>query len=281
MRFYRSRRLHRSCGLVLASVALQHVAPAAIAADAAAGSVERPKFEAAIGLRGGYGAEYLGADIRALDANPALYLRYGRVSLSSASGLVDRRNDDVIRGLGVDLSRTERLRVGLSLRYDQGRSSVGREGLAGVGGVSSTLRVRMLMQRRFDSGLRLGADVNTDVLGRDGGALLEMSVGLQRRLSSSLRWNTSGVLNWGNRRYMRSYFGVDADEASSSGLARYAPSSGWRDLGLSTQLRYDLDARWSMTGGLSLDRLLGPARDSPFTRSATNAGLSFGVIYWL
>ena len=30
----------------------------------------------------------------------------------------------MIRGLGVDLSRTERLRVGLSLRYDPGRSSV-------------------------------------------------------------------------------------------------------------------------------------------------------------
>ena len=46
---------------------------------------------------------------------PALFLRYGRFTITNASGFVTRRSDDVVRGLGIAFANDERLRVNLAL----------------------------------------------------------------------------------------------------------------------------------------------------------------------
>lgn len=240
----------------------------------------KPKFEAAVGLRIGYGPEYMGASSRGFDWNPAIYLRYGRLSLSSASGLVDRRDDDVLRGLGLDLSRTERLRLGVSLRFDQGRDDDGKKGLNGTGEVPSTIRARFAAQRRFDGGWRLSAALSPDLLGRGGGTTLDIGVSREQRLSPTWRWNAGASLSWADQRYMRSYFGVSEQEAATSGLPAYQPSSGWRDLGVGARARYDVSRVWSTNAGCNVTRILGPARDSPLTNDTLTLGCSVGAIWW-
>jgi outer membrane scaffolding protein for murein synthesis (MipA/OmpV family) len=257
------------------------VAPEAPAQDTGDAPAPRRKFEAAIGLRAGYGPEYIGASRSDFGATPAIYLRYGRLSLSSASGLIDRRNDDVLRGLGVDLSRSDTFRAGLSLRYDDGRSSDDKEGLRGIGGVSSTVRVRGALQWRLPDNWRVSAALTPDLFDRGGGTLLEGGVSREWRFDARTRWRIGGSLTWANGEYMRSYFGVDEEGSAASGLPVYEPGSGWRDLGLSTRLRFDINRRWTVNGGVGLTRVLGPARDSPFTEDTLTFGVSAGAVYWL
>jgi len=104
-------------------------APAAPAPEPA--SAEPAKFfdwkwEGAIGPIVSLSPEYSGSAARKVSVVPGFYLRYGRISISNASGFVTRRsNDDILRGLGLDMVRNNRVRVNLALRIDNGRRSSG------------------------------------------------------------------------------------------------------------------------------------------------------------
>lgn len=241
----------------------------------------RPKFELALGLRGGYGPEYTGSTNSGASIGPAIYVRYERFSISSASGLIDRRDDTVLRGLGIDLSRSEQWRVGVSLRYDQGRDSDGKEGLEGKEEIAPTVRVRAAVQRRFEHGWRVSAALTPDLLNRGGGTLVEFGASHEHRVTPDLRWFTGGSLSWGDARYMRSYFGINEQESIDSGLPLYDPSAGFRDAGLSTRMRWDVTDRWTVSLGAGMTMVLGPARDSPLTTDTLTFGVNAGAIYWL
>jgi outer membrane scaffolding protein for murein synthesis (MipA/OmpV family) len=244
-------------------------------------AAEPKDFELALGLRGGYGPEYMGAGRSEWGARPAIYVRYGRFSLSSASGLIDRRDENVLRGLGVDLSRSDTLRTGLSLRYDNGRSDGGSEGLRDVGDVSATVRVRGAVQWRPVPEWRFSAALTPDLFDRGGGTLLEGGVTYEWRPAARTRWYATAGLTWADAVYMQSYFGVDEDESEQSGLPVYRPGSGFRDASLSGRVRHDFSSRWTVSVGLGLTQLLGPARDSPFTEDTLTFGATFGLIYWV
>lgn len=289
MRFYRRVRqpLRVSMAPCLAAVAI--AAAAAVAAEPVPSDGSTPgsptngpqEFELALGLRGSYGPDYLGASESGFSGAPAIYVRYGRFSLSTASGLIDRRDDNVLRGLGVDLSRSNTFRAGVSLRYDRGRGDDGKEGLRGIGGVSSTVRVRGAVQWRPDANWRLSAAATPDLFDRGGGLLLEGGVGREWRLDPQTRLNAGASVTWGDARYMRSYFGVGEDETEATGLPAYEPGGGWRDASVTARLRHDLSRRWTVSGGIGLTHLLGPTVDSPFTGDTQTFGVSAGVIYWV
>lgn len=71
--------------------------------DAAAGAT----WEGALGLGVARRNEYLGSDKQVIKLTPVLFVRYGRFTLSNASGFVTRKADDVVRGLGLDLVNRE------------------------------------------------------------------------------------------------------------------------------------------------------------------------------
>src|SRR5438445_9074922 len=78
--------------------------PASLPASAAAPAT---RWEGAIGPQFSLSPEYQGASRRHLSVTPGFYLRYGRYSISNSGGFVTRRADDVFRGLGLDLVRSD------------------------------------------------------------------------------------------------------------------------------------------------------------------------------
>lgn len=239
------------------------------------------KWEGAIGPVFSYSPEYAGSATRKLSVEGGFYLRYGRFTLSNSSGFVTRRNkDDIFRGLGVDLVSDEKLRVGLSLRLDNGRRSSDARNLSGIDDVRRTIRMRASATRQFDAGNRLSAGWNTDLLGRGGGNLVDVGVRHDRRFSPRTTWSVGMGLAWADRRHLQSYFGVSPDESVASGYPAYQPGAGLRDVSVSTSFRTELHPRWVALGSVSAGRLLGPAARSPLTVSNTQWGLSAGVA-WL
>ncbi|MFY9514115.1 MAG: MipA/OmpV family protein, partial [Rubrivivax sp.] len=101
-------------------------------------------LEGAIGPIVSYAPAYQGSDSSRVKLLPGLFLRYGRLTVTNASGFVTRRSDAVVRGLGLDLSRSDSaVRFGLQLRFDRGRQEDTAEALKGLGDVKATVRLRL------------------------------------------------------------------------------------------------------------------------------------------
>ena len=236
-------------------------------------------LEGAIGLLAGYGPDYAGAAASHASAGPGFFFRYRRMTVTNASGFVTRRSDDVVRGLGLDLLRSDTRRINFALRIDNGRKESSSGVLAGMGDIQATLRVRAAGTWQLGDGWRIGSSWNLDALNKGGGQYGDLSFARERRLSPKATWTWGGSLSAGNERYMQSYFGVSEEQSRRSGHALYVPSAGLRDGALFANLQTDIGERWVVLAGVNVSRLLGPALDSPLTVKPTGWGLNAGAAW--
>lgn len=239
------------------------------------------RWEGAIGFTTRYQPEYSGSASNITKISPALFLRYGRFTITNASGFVTRRADDVVRGLGIDLSNDSRFRANLALRIDQGRSESSSEALAGMGDIKATLRGRLNLSWRLEGPWRLGSSWTWDMLGRGGGYFGDVSAGLEHRFpgGGNSVVNSFLVLTAAGDRYMQSYYGVSAEQAARTRYPVYEARSGLRDVAWNVGFRTDLGADWILISGGGLSRLLGPAADSPLTGKRTGWGVNAGLAW--
>jgi MipA family protein len=240
-----------------------------------------PVLEGAVGLILAYRPEYLGASRSRFRLTPGVYLRYGRLTASNAGGFATRRADDVVPGVALDMVRSERARLGVSLRFDGGRAESTSSAFKGLGNIRPTLRLRTGASWQVQGPWRVGASWSVDVLGRQGGGTGDISAGWETKFSADTSLNVGTSVGFANSRYLQNQFGITPDQAVSSGYAVYAPRTGWRDMGASVSVRHDLnwgaDERWIIVGGAGISRLIGAAAASPLTTARNGWGLSVGV----
>ena len=228
------------------------------------------KFEGVYGLTLGYRPEYSGASNQIVKLTPGLFIRYGRFTLSNVSGFVTRLADDVVRGLGVDLVRSDQVRVSLAMRFDAGRNESTSTALKGQGDIKPTVRARAAATWKLDESWRLGAAWSVDAFGRGGGNFGDVSVGWERALAPGSTLSLGTSLSLAGDRYMQTYYGVNSRQAARSARAEYTPDAGLRDLSVYANLRHDLGPDWTVLAGASATHLLGPAAVSPLTASRNN-----------
>lgn len=240
-----------------------------------------PDWEGAIAFTASYAPTFQGSPDARVRVTPGFYVRYGRVSISSAAGFVTRRADDVIRGLGVDLRRTDRLRVSLSARYDSGRDESRDPALAGLGDIKPTLRLRLGGGFRISDDWRIGASWSVDAFGRGGGNWGEMNIGRSYPITPDTSWSWNASLSAAGDRYMQTYFGITPEQSANTGgrYAVYEPNAGLRDVAVSIGLKSDLNERWVGLLGAGASRLLGPAAHSPLTTERNGWGVNAGLAW--
>lgn len=237
-------------------------------------------WDASIGVVGSYAPEYAGAERSRFRVGPGFYVRWGRFSFATRSGFVTRSAEPGGRGgLRIDLSPSERWRVGLGLRYDFGRQETSSDALRGLGDVPSTLRVRLGTSYRLDDGWSVGGSLTVDAFGRGGGNQGDVSVGKAWVLTPATSLAAGLAVGFAGDRYMQSYFGVTPAQAARTGYPVFEPRSGLRDVSLSASGRTELAPPWAVFYGASASRLLGPAAASPLTRQPGSWGVNAGVVY--
>ena len=244
---------------------------------AAPASPPATTWEGAIGLTVSHRPEYSGASTTITKATPALFLRYGRFTITNASGFVTRRADDVVRGLGADLVNSERVRVNLALRFDGGRSESTSTALEGLGNIKPTVRARMNVGWRFEGPWRLGASWSVDALGKGGGNFGDVSAGWEHRISPHTVLAAGIVLSAAGDRYMQTYYGISEAQAARTAYPVYTPKAGLRDIGSNVTMRMDVTPDWILLAGGGMSRLLGPAADSLLTTSRSGWGINVGL----
>jgi outer membrane scaffolding protein for murein synthesis (MipA/OmpV family) len=255
-------------------------APAPVSATAAAPKAAPSSWEGAVGLTTSYRPEYNGSSRQTLRLKPALYLRWGRVAITNASDFSVRRADDTGgSGLGVDVLRSDRFSMSGSLRYESGRKESSSDTLAGMGDIRPTVRARVAATWRLGGPWRLVGSLGPDLIGHGGGVIGDVGVAWDRRLSPTTAWTVGGSLLLADGTYMRRYYGVSEEQSARSGYPVYQPAAGGRDAVVYTNLRHDFDREWTVLGGASTHRLIGPAADSPLTRAREGWGVNAGVAW--
>lgn len=251
----------------------------ALASPLAWADAANPAWEGALGLLASHAPEYQGAADRVTKLVPGFFLRYGRLTVTNAGGFVTRRADDVERGLGIDLSPSDRFRLKLALRFDAGRSESDSPALAGLGDVKMTVRARVNGVWKLDERWKLGASWSVDAFGRGGGNLGDLSLQYERRLSPTTTLSTGAALTIAGDRYLQTYFGISPEQAARTAYPLYTPPFGLRDVELSSSLRHEFAEHWVALAGVSLSRLLGPAADSPLAQRSGSVRISGGLAY--
>ncbi len=236
-------------------------------------------WEGALGLIGSNVPEYQGAADRVTKIVPGFFLRYGRLTVTNASGFVTRRADDVERGLGIDLSPSERFRLKLALRFDAGRDENDSPALAGLGDIKMTVRARVNGVWKLDDRWKLGASWSVDAFGRGGGNLGDVSVQHELRLPPDTTVAMGAALTIAGDRYLQTYFGISPEQAARTAYPLYTPPFGLRDVELSASLRHEFGAHWVALASTSLTRLVGPAADSPLVKRPGSVRLNTGFAY--
>ncbi|HEY9104265.1 MipA/OmpV family protein [Chitinimonas sp.] len=164
--------------------------------------------------------------------------------------------------LGYYLQNDETWQSGLDLQIDPTeRRAKDDLRLAGLGDVHATARARAFAQYSW-SFLTVLTDVTQDIGGQRQGVLANADVFFSAPLGD-LIVSVGPGLSWGNGRYMRTLFGVDAEQSARSGLARYDVGSGVREHRLNLILNYTFDKQWSATVTVARARLAGEVAASP------------------
>lgn len=234
-----------------------------------------------LGLGVVYGPEYEGADRGAFKARPIWAFTVGKVHLSGsgASAIQSFASLPVGPGLSAEVLSTERLRVGLGLRYDSGRDSGNFPRLAGVHDVRGTLRGRLSASYKLHRDWSARAEISQDLLARQGGAELRVNLNYLHMISGTTSVLAELGFSMADSEYMRTRFGVSAADAAGTAFPAHEPDAGVKDVHLSVGAMTALTPRWVAYARAGVSSLTDDARASPLTRRASSASVSVGIAY--
>lgn len=234
-------------------------------------------LDGAITLQAMRGPDYIGARTYGNGIRPGIYVRWGRLSVSSGGSWAAVRQDEEVRGLGIELRRTERLRVSLGLRFDSGRDESSAPALAGMGDVKRTVRARIGATWRFKPDWMLVAAWTIDAFGRGGGNLGEAKLQHDWQLTPRVKLTSGMTVALAGDRYLQTYYGVTPEQSARTGYAVYSPRMSLRDATVFSTLQADLGDDWVGQFGLGLTRVLGDAAHSPLTQRTTAWSANTGI----
>lgn len=261
------------------------LAAGAVALPAAAQQAEQePETQPArylLGVSVASRPEYDGASTRQTKLKPLWAFQWGRwrISTSGGSALLGFGREGGGAGASTLLLNTNKLRLGVALRVDSGRTSGDASTTQGLPDVKRTLRARLYANYSFAPDWNLGANLSQDLLGRKGGLTAGVDLGWRFYRSPTLEWASGIGVSGGNAQNLRSYFGVPESAVAASGKPAYDPGAGLRDLHAGVSFTRPLSKHWFAFGGVGASRLLGPVADSPLTQQRNGSYANFGVAW--
>lgn len=161
-------------------------------------------------------------------------------------------------------------RAGPLLKIDFGRSESDSIDLTGMGNVGTSFELGGFMSYTVGP-LRYRVRVRHDVASGHNGTLADFDVSLAVFRSESMTVGSRLGTTWANSSYMNTYFGIDAAQATATGLAAYAPTSGVKDISLSIGSELRVTPSWAVVMNGGVQRLLGKAKNSPLVTDRGSA----------
>ena len=188
-------------------------------------------------------------------------------------------------GVELDVLPSDVIDFGPVVRYNFGRDDVEDDAVDRLREVDGTVEGGLFIGSGVpvsaigleDNGYLTGRlTVLADVLGEGHeGVTIDARGSYVKPANEKLTIISSVSSTYASDDYMESFFGIDADNASRSGLNEFDAEGGIKDVGLSIVGVYKLDQNWTVNGIGSYARLLGDAADSPVTDDRGSANQFF------
>lgn len=172
---------------------------------------------------------------------------------------------------------TDKLQLGPAIRYQRGRDQDDSDDLRGTGNIDPGAEVGFFITYgigQWTAGLMMFQDVSSS----HDGFTVRPAVGHTAQLGQKWQLRSELYGTYASDDYMETFFGINATQASRSGMRRYQAEASLKDVGLLFDLDYALTKKWALTTRLGLKKMLGDAADSPLVedRGSDTQGL-FGV----
>ena len=202
--------------------------------------------------------EYMGSDDRRVLVLPSIDYQWKNGWFAGLSN-----------GIGYQFASPPDLQFGLRVTADLGRQEDRSSALTGMGDIEPRPEAGVffnyfpMAEVFLTSSLRYGAGNDRN------GMQVDLGAGVAKQLAPQWRAAAGVAATWVNGDYMQAFFGVTPQQSAASGYAVYSPGSGFRDVRVNGSLTYFIDARWSVTGALTVRSLQGDARDSPIVLQST------------
>lgn len=213
----------------------------------------------AVAVGGAYKPDYEGADHQESTPLLAAELQYKTYYVEVLGA-----------GANINVSPYSAIEFGPTVSYGGGRDDdVDSDAVSRMREIDDALEIGAFVKMPFDAVLMqddtvsLNAEIATDVSDAHDGTVIKVGVGYGRPFSDRLDLDTSLQATYATENYNQTYFGVDADNATRSGLAQYDADAGLKDVGIKVKAHYRLSKRWGVLGVVGYDKLLGDAADSP------------------
>jgi outer membrane protein len=221
-------------------------------------------WEVRLGAGALYQPEYEGSDEYGVDPVPLLMVKYR--DLVFLRGPTLGANAFTWQGP----RESDKLQIGPLVRYQFGRDDGDSDDLRGMGDVDGGIEVGGFINYSIGP-WSTGLTVFQDVSGSHDGFTAKLAAGHRHSFSPKLRLRSELYTTWADESYTETFFGVTAVQAARSGMRRYQPESGIKDIGLTLDLDYSLTENWGLTGRLGYKRMLGDAADSPLVEDRGSA----------
>jgi MipA family protein len=150
----------------------------------------------------------------------------------------------------------------------------GEEELAGLDDVKASLELGLGLHHTSEFWQVYG-DLRYGVIGHRSFAG-EIGANVLYRGASGLVLHAGPRAEFGSSRFMRTYFGITAAEASPA-LAAYRPGGGLYSIGVEIGAYQPLNADWGITGSVRYDRLRGDAAASPIVQQGSRDQLTANI----
>lgn len=208
--------------------------------------------------------KFQGSDEYKAQPLPLIDVQYGRFFAKTDAGI------------GVNVIETPGFTAGASVTWMQGYD--GDDVPDGIDGADGALGARLFGSARF-KGVVATLSATQAVSETDRGLIIDAGLDYPIHATKRLTITPSLGTTWANGKYMDGYFGIDSSEAAASGLGRYEPDSGFKDVSLRLNARYSITESVSALGSVGVSHLFDEAADSPFVEQQTQPTAFIGLTY--
>lgn len=238
-------------------------AGAAVAGEGASAPAES---RVGVGARVAWVPEFPGSDSGEMLVLPAFDVSFGRFFLNGDGlglRLVDRDGFSMTASLSADLQR---------------RKEPDAPHLAGLGEVDRTAVAIFKSAYRFDVWQVALALVN-DIADEGHGTAAELSLQRSATLTPRLSLHGGALARWVDSEHAETFFGIDAEQSSRTGLPMYSVGSGLSEARVFFRANYALTRRWVLSAGAMWVELQGDAADSPIVEQEGALSLDAALLY--
>ena len=195
------------------------------------------------------------------------------------------RYDDLVSvgidGIRLDAIHSGGLRLGPVLSYSGGRVAGDDELLQNLNDVQSSINAGAFATYRLGR-FEFLAQAQQAVLHEHNGLFGKIGVTYQEPFplfGKKATLEAGPIVEFANRQYEETWFGITPAESIRSGLREYSPSGGVKDVGVQNSLTIQYSPHIIFRGVVNFKELVGNASDSPLTTSKSQFFIGIGAGY--